>query len=242
MRYLIKISYDGQNYCGWQRQSRGVSIQGTIEDVIQNILGMEVNLFASGRTDAGVSAVCQAAHFDSSVELPKNFVGHLNSLLPKDIRILTIQKVSSDFHARYDVIRKTYVYRFYLSKESIPYYDRIATQIKTSVDINVFRQNMLELVGTYDFSSFCATNTSVKDKTRTIYDVTLTGDGVLFQFCITGDGFLYNMVRIIVGTLIDIASGKIDGSISSIIAARDRTHAGKTLSGKGLALQKVEYK
>ncbi len=242
MRYLIEISYDGQNYCGWQRQNKGNSIQGTIESAMQNILGVDINLFASGRTDAGVSAVCQTAHFDVDAALPKNFAGHLNSVLPDDIRILSIQNVADDFHARYDVTRKTYVYRFYLSKESIPYYDRIATQVKSKVDMSVFSQNMSQLIGTYDFSSFCATNTSVVDKTRTIYDVTLSGDGVLYEFCITGSGFLYNMVRIIVGTLIDIASGKIDGSISSIIQAHDRTRAGKTLSGKGLALKKVEYK
>lgn len=238
----MEISYDGQNYCGWQRQKKGDSIQGTIENAMQNILGVDINLFASGRTDAGVSAVCQTAHFDTGVEVPKNFAGHLNSVLPDDIRILSIQRVSDDFHARYDVTRKTYVYRFYTSKESIPYYDRIATQIKSSVDMGVFKQNMSQLIGTHDFSSFCATNTSVVDKTRTIYDVTLNGDGTMYEFCITGSGFLYNMVRIIVGTLIDIASGKIDGSILDIVKAHDRTRAGKTLSGKGLALKKVEYK
>lgn len=238
----MTISYDGPNYCGWQKQNKGNSIQGTIENVVESVLGQEVHLFASGRTDAGVSAINQTAHFDCDAILPKNFVGHLNSLLPDDIRILSVNQVADDFHARYDVTRKTYVYRFYLSKVSIPFYDRIATQIKDCVDMAVFRKNMGDLIGTYDFSSFCASNTSVKDKTRTIFDVSLTGDGVLYQFSITGNGFLYNMVRIIVGTLVDIASGKIDGSISSIIASHDRARAGKTLSGKGLTLQKVEYK
>lgn len=241
MRYLVKISYDGKNYCGWQRQNKGVSIQQTLEESMQKVLGENINLFASGRTDAGVSAVCQTAHFDYSGVLPKNFVGHINWLLPDDIRLLEVSGLADDFHARYDVKRKTYKYFFYLSKESIPFYDRFATQIKSRVDMTKFEKAMLDLMGTHDFTSFCATNTEVVDKTRTIYDVSVEGDGKLFEFSITGSGFLYNMVRIIVGTLVDIASGKIDGSVCDIIECRDRARAGKTLSGKGLTLYEVKY-
>lgn len=241
MRYLIKISYDGARYCGWQKQNKGVSIEGVLEDTIKRVLGKEVKLNASGRTDAGVSAIMQTAHFDVDDEVDKSFVGHVNVLLPSDIKLLSCERVCDDFHARYDVVRKTYKYNFYLSNQSIPFYDRFCTQIKSRVDIDIFRKNMTQLLGTHDFTAFCASNSSVVDKTRTIYSVDLKTDGMLCEFSICGSGFLYNMVRIIVGTLVDLASGKIDGSMTEIILSCDRTKAGRTLSGKGLTLQNVEY-
>lgn len=241
MRYLVSISYDGSRYCGWQKQAKGVSIQGLCEEVLKKIVGSTITLNASGRTDAGVSAICQTAHFDCDVKLDKSFVGHANSLLPDDIKILDIKQVPSDFHARYDVKQKTYKYRFYLSKQPIPFYERFATQIKSNVDMRVFEDNLKSLLGTHDFSAFCASNTSVVDKTRTIFEAKIVGDGVLYEFTISGDGFLYNMVRIIVGTLIDIASGKLSLNMAEIISSKSRANAGKTLSGKGLTLYKVSY-
>ena len=241
MRYLVSISYDGSRYCGWQKQAKGVSIQGVCEDVLQKIVGSPIVLNASGRTDAGVSAICQTAHFDCEIELNRSIIGHANSILPDDIKILDIKKVSNDFHARYDVKQKTYKYRFYLSKQPIPFYDRFATQIKSNVDMGIFENNLNKLLGTHDFSSFCASNTSVVDKTRTIFEANVAGEGILYEFTISGDGFLYNMVRIIVGTLIDIASGKLDHNMAEIISSKNRANAGKTLSGKGLTLYKVSY-
>ena len=241
MRYLLKICYDGRRYSGWQKQNNAKSIEATIESAMSLVLGNNVDIVASGRTDAGVSALSQCAHFDCDKKLDESFVGHINSLLPQDIRVLGIEKVGDNFHARFDVKQKTYVYNFYTSKISLPVYDATYTQVKTLIDEDKFRKNMNMLIGTHDFTSFCASDTQVKDKTRTIYDAQLFKDGSSFSFKITGDGFLYNMVRIIVGTLIDIASGKIDLSILDIINKKDRSFAGKTLASGGLKLYDVKY-
>ena len=237
----MKICYDGRGYSGWQKQKNAKSVEGVIEDALSIIFGESIDIFASGRTDAGVSALCQYAHFDCERKLDKSFVGHVNSLLPRDIRVLDINKVGDDFHARYDVKQKTYIYKFYISKVSLPIYDGTHTQVKSNIDDEVFRKNMTQLIGTHDFTSFCASDTQVVDKVRTIYHVELTSDGSAYTFKITGNGFLYNMVRIIVGTLIDISSGKINLSMSDIIDKKQRGFAGKTLSSTGLVLYDVKY-
>lgn len=241
MRYLMKICYDGSGYSGWQKQKNAKSVEGVIEDALSIIFGESVDIFASGRTDAGVSALSQYAHFDCDAKLDKAFVGHVNSLLPRDIRVLELNKVNEHFHARYDVKQKTYVYKFYVSKISLPIYDGTHTQVKVNIDENVFRKNMAQLIGTHDFTAFCASDTQVKDKVRTIQNVDLVSDGSAYTFTITGDGFLYNMVRIIVGTLIDISSGKIKLTISEIIEKKQRKLAGKTLASTGLVLYDVKY-
>ena len=241
MRYLLKICYDGKAYSGWQKQKNAKTVEGAIESAMSLILGISVDIYASGRTDAGVSALCQCAHFDCDQKLSSSFVGHINSILPDDIRVLSIETVNNDFHARYNVKEKTYIYRFYQSKIALPVYDNNYTQIKTPINVDKFRDNMKQLIGTFDFSAFCASDTQVVDKVRTIYSAQLIEDGSSYVFKITGNGFLYNMVRIIAGTLIDIASGKISMSIEDIIRSKDRRLAGKTLSSKGLMLFEVKY-
>lgn len=241
MRYLIKICYDGKAYSGWQKQKNATSVEGTLESAMSLILGDNIYLFASGRTDAGVSALSQYAHFDYDGNISKTFVGHVNSVLPKDIRVLGLEKVDDTFNARYDVKQKTYAYKFYVSKISLPIYENSHTQIKVPIHIDLFRKNMLQLIGTHDFTSFCASDTQVKDKVRSIFEVELNEDGSAYTFKITGSGFLYNMVRIIIGTLIDIASGKNKNSVSEILSKKDRSFAGKTLSSLGLTLYDVKY-
>lgn len=241
MRYLMKICYDGKDYSGWQKQKNAKSVESTIEYAMSLVLGDSIDIYASGRTDAGVSALSQYAHFDYIGKLDKSFVGHINSLLPNDIRVLELKSVDENFHARYDVKQKTYEYNFYVSKIPLPIYDKTHTHVKALIDEDLFKKNMDMLIGKHDFTSFCASDTQVVDKVRTIFDVQLAKDGSAYSFKITGDGFLYNMVRIVVGTLIDIASGKIKLSIDEIINKRDRTFAGKTLSSTGLMLYDVKY-
>ncbi len=240
MRYAIIVSYDGSGYHGWQTQPGKKTVQSVVESAIEKITKDKINLHASGRTDSGVSALKQVAHFDSAVQLDRKFVGYINSLLPLDIRVLGIQQVGEGFHARYDVKKKTYAYRFYVSDIDIPLYEKSATRI-SNVDISVMKKEMAALLGKHDFTSFCASNTSVEDKVREIYAVKLKASEGMYEFEISGSGFLYNMVRIIAGTLFEIGCGK-KGNLAQIITGKDRSLAGKTAPAKGLFLKDVQYK
>ena len=170
-------------------------------------------------------------------------IGYANSLLPSDIRVLSIEVADNDFHARFSATKKTYEYYFYTSKEILPHYERIATLVGYNLDIENMRKACQYFLGTHDFSAFCASNTSVVDKVRTIYelDIVRLGEG-LYKLVITGSGFLYNMLRIIMGTLVDVALGKIKvEDLPKIIESGSRDKAGKTISAKGLCLKKVIY-
>lgn len=244
MRYIIKISYDGSNYCGYQKQPNKITIQDTIENVMSKVFGLPVEIVASGRTDAGVSAVEQVCHFDLERDIDTRKVkGHINSLLPKDIRVLDIEAINNDFHARFSAKRKTYEYYFYVSREIIPVYDNVATLVGNNIDIDKVFASIKYFKGTHDFSAFSASNTAVVDKIRTIYDIEIVKiDEYLYKLVITGNGFLYNMVRIIMGTIVDVGMGKIAvENLPKIIDSCDRKQAGKTISAKGLYLKKVVY-
>lgn len=242
MRNIVEISYvASERFAGWQKQKNAQSYQGVLEDAIRNVLGVEVGLVASGRTDAGVSAIKQVAHFDYDGHMDKNFVGHINSILPAEIRVLDVRPVKDDFHARFSAKRKTYQYCFYVSKVTLPYYERFATQVKYPLDDEVLCEQVKQLIGKHDFTSFCASGSSVTDFVREIYDARIIKSGDMYTFSITGNGFLYNMVRIIVGTLIDISRGAICLDVGEIILKKDRKFAGKTASAKGLVLKNVEY-
>lgn len=244
MRYIIKISYDGTNYCGYQKQPNKITIQDTLESVMTNVLGSPIEIVASGRTDAGVSAIEQICHFDIEKDIDtKRVKGHINSLLPNDIRVLDICVADNDFHARFSAKKKTYEYYFYVSRDVIPVYDNIATLVGYNIDIDKVFASTEYFKGTHDFSAFSASNTSVVDKVRTIYDIDIVKiDEYLYKLVITGNGFLYNMVRIIMGTIVDIGMGKIAiDQLSQIIESGDRQKAGKTISAKGLYLKKVVY-
>ena len=244
MRYIMKISYEGSGYCGFQKQPNKITIQSLLEDSLEKVLSVRTDIVASGRTDAGVSALEQVCHFDCEKELEtRRVVGYMNSLLPSDIRVLDIKVVDSNFHARFSAKKKTYEYYFYISKEIIPVYEKFSTLVGYNVDVNLMKTACKNFLGTYDFSAFCASNTSAVDKVRTIYDIDiLTVNDNVYKLTITGNGFLYNMVRIIMGTLVDIGRGRIDiGNLPLIIERCDRKMAGKTIDAKGLYLKKVEY-
>ena len=241
MRYMMKISYNGKNYCGWQKQTNKKTIEGVIEDAMTSILGCEIDVVASGRTDSEVSAICQVAHFDVESVIPRGLVGHINSILPNDIRVNSIDLAKESFHARYNAKLKTYKYYFYVGNAKNAYYDIFAHYVKYVLNDSAMQNALKWLIGEHNFTSFCSADTDVKDKVRTIKKATLTRNGDLYEFSITGNGFLYNMVRIIVGTLIDIGRGKIVDSMSDIIKSCDRSKAGVTAPAKGLVLFNVEY-
>lgn len=243
MRYKLEISYDGSNYFGFQVQPGKDTIQLRLEHAFEIVYRKHVDIVASGRTDAGVSALCQVCHFDVDEAInEKKDMGYINSLLPKDIRVLDISKVSEDFHARKGAKQKTYMYYFYVGKE-VPIYERFATNIGYLLDIDAMREACKYIKGEHDFTSFCASNTAVKDKTRTIYDIDIVPmEENLYKMEVTGNGFLYNMVRIIMGTLVSVGLKKIKASdIKKIIESKDRGKSGKTMPAKGLYLKKVVY-
>lgn len=240
MRYKITLSYDGTNYCGWQSQLNGKSIQDALERAVFSLFGETARVTGSGRTDAGVHALGQVAHFDCDKVLPiKNVVGGLNAYLPRDIRVLGAEQVADWFDARKSVKRKTYMYVMYTG-ERLPVYNDRAACVGEMLDIDAMTAQAQKLVGTHDFATFMAANGGAKTSTRTVYDAHLERDGNIIKFFITANGFLYNMVRIIVAQLIKIGRGEgVD--IAELIEKRDRACAKEIAEACGLYMYKVEY-
>jgi tRNA pseudouridine38-40 synthase len=246
-KYKMTIAYDGTNYGGWQVQPNAVSIQALIEQALRVILRMPTSIIGSGRTDAGVHALGQTAHFMANrpIDISKT-IASLNGLLPDDIRILEIVEVPQNFHARYSAISKTYHYRLHLDRIPDPFKIRYAYHVLHPVDLSLLKNSASSLLGTHDFTSFAneaSRGTAAKNAVRTIQrlDVIQEPGGVRLEF--EGEGFLYKMVRNMVGTLLDICAGKIDkDQISSILSAKDRRLAGRSVPPHGLYLIEVKYR
>lgn len=238
------IQYLGTNYSGWQVQPNQDTIQGQIEYAIKQVTNEDVEVHSSGRTDAGVHANAQVAHFDTDTRiLPKKLAYAINAHLPNDIRILSTQQVADDWHARFDVKQKTYHYYFYASEVDLPLLSTTYARVRTDFDYEIAKANITEFVGVHDFAGFCSANTQASSTIREIYDIRLDdlGEG-RYRLSVTGNGFLYNMVRIIAGTIIEIGCGKIDGTeLKEIIDSKDRDRAGRTASACGLQLFEVKY-
>ena len=243
MRNLkLTIQYDGTRYCGWQKQPNSSGIQGTIEYAIYEITKEKVNITGSGRTDAGVHALGQVANFKTSSSIPANRIPDaLNAKLPKDISIINCQEVSEDFHSRYSATGKIYRYLIYNKPYRSPLYKDTSYHVRYDLDIQKMRSEAKSLLGIHEFKGFMSSGSSVKDTVRTIHNITIEESGDLIVLEVEGNGFLYNMVRIIVGTLVDIGRGRIDKSMEEIIASQDRGEAGHTAPAHGLFLKKVHY-
>ena len=237
------MQYDGSDFCGFQVQPNKRTVQGEIEKVLSFLFKEDIKIYASGRTDAGVSAFAQVAHFDINQEVnEKSLLSSLNALLPKDIAITEVLKTDESFYARFSVKKKTYQYKFYVSKFDLPLF-KDALRINDYADLKLMDDACKYFVGTHDFSSFVARKSGKTDFVRTIYDAKIVslGDG-LFAFEITGNGFLYNMVRIIFGTLISVGYKKIKPEeIENIINSKNRQFAGKTMPAYALLMKKVVY-
>ncbi|MEK5233871.1 tRNA pseudouridine(38-40) synthase TruA [Lysinibacillus sp. FSL K6-0232] len=239
------ISYDGTHFSGYQVQPGERTVQAELERVLTIMhKGEKVKVTASGRTDAKVHATGQTVHFDTSLAIPvEKYSKALNVQLPRDIRVLLVEEVAHDFHARYSVTGKRY--RYIWSCESIQspfrrYYTVETNGVKPNVE--VMQEAAKAIIGTHDFSCFCAANTSVKDKVRTVTALQFEWHGEELHMVIEGNGFLYNMVRIIAGTLWEVGIGRraID-NVALVIASKDRNQAGKTAPPHGLYLEKVFY-
>jgi len=242
MRVVLKISYNGQNFNGWQIQPNKRTVQEILETELTKIIGENVRLYSSGRTDAKVSAIEQVAHFDCENCDVNHLAGRLKVVLPDDVKVNEVF-VKEDFHSRFDAKEKTYFYNFYLSRYPNPYYDQIALHIGFRFDLDKVKESLQYIKGTHDFTCFTASGTDVEDKVRTITDIQIIDNPLgFYSLKITGTGFLYNMVRIIMGTLIEVGRGKIHPKeIIEIIESKDRGRSGKTVSPIGLVLKEVKY-
>ena len=240
----LVIEYDGKEFNGWQKQPNKLNIQGEIEQAIERITGEKVDLMASGRTDAGVHALGQVANFKTNSNMPiEKFPIALNANLKKSIVIKSAEEVEERFHSRLNCKRKTYRYVINNSKYGTAIYRNLETHIPIKLDIQKMQQAIKYFEGEHDFKAFKASGTSSKSSVRTIYKAEVLDAGnERIYIELTGNGFLYNMVRIISGTLVDVGLGKIEPEeIENIILSKDRQHAGKTLPPQGLYLLTVEY-
>ena len=239
----LTIEYDGTNYLGWQKQKEGKTIQGTLEEAISSLTKEEVEIIGSSRTDAGVHAKGFVANFKTNSRIPENkYREAINHKLPEDIVIINSEEVDKEFHARYNAMGKTYSYSI-LNREVPSAINRnYLYHVKRNLDIEAMKEACKYFIGTYDFSSFKTSGSSVKTTIRTISELYIEEKGDIIKIYVTGDGFLYNMVRIIVGTLIMVGSNKIDPKeIENIIESKQRENAGICVPAAGLVLEKVYY-
>ena len=242
--YKVKMSFRGTNYHGYQKQDSGIpTVQQTVEEGIFRLLGERAEIFGCSRTDAGVHAneYVFSVKLDSTIN-ERGVVFGLNGVLPKDISILSCERADDDFHARYNCRGKEYVYLIHNSEIRNPFYEDTLYRSWYPIDDKKLNIACKDFIGTHDFKSFCSTDTDKVGTVRTVYDFSVLREGDIVKFTVSGDGFLYNMVRIMVGTLLFINDGKMEfHAIPEIISACDRTAAGKTVPPHGLYLNKVFY-
>ncbi len=245
MKIMLTISYDGTNYCGWQVQPSADTVQERIEQAIFKVTGENVRVTGSGRTDSGVHALGQTAHFSvEKATIPaEKYAKALNAYLPPDIRVLSSCTVEDTFDACRGAKQKTYKYSCYLSDIELPLKERYSVRMDKGLDIEKMKKGASVFIGTHDFKGFCSTGSSIKTTERTIYALDIDFFGLDLTFSITGNGFLYNMVRIIVGTLVKLGENKCRiEDIEEMLKSGNRTLGGKTLPAKGLCLESVIYK
>ncbi len=243
MRIMLKVQYDGTRYAGWQVQKNAVTIQERLNQAIFLLTKERVVVTGSGRTDAGVHALAQVAHFDTECRIPPEKIAPaLNYYLPSDIRVVESRMVGSDFHAVKSAKKKTYAYSLYRSEVELPLKERFAVRVYGELDINNMKKCASVFVGQHDFSCFLASGSDVKNTVRTIYSIDITERDNDLTISVTGNGFLYHMVRILTGTLLSAAMDMLTPSeCEAILARKDRSFAGKTMPAKGLCLVSVCY-
>lgn len=240
---MITIEYNGANFSGWQKQQNKRTIQEEMENAFFNLTAEKVEVEASGRTDKGVHAIGQVVSVKTSNKMPvKNFKRALNDLLPNDVFVKKVKEVDDNFHARFSAKRKTYRYDVKVGGDRGAIKNQLMAFYPYEVDLEKMLDASKLLIGKHNFKGLCSADTSVKNFDREIYDVKIKKHGKMFHFYITGSGFLYNMVRIIVGTLLEIGRGKLKkDDLEKAIVLKDRRFAGQTMPPQGLYLLSVEY-
>lgn len=243
MKILIRISYDGSNYYGWQRQNNFISVQQRVEEALSELMNQNITIRGSSRTDTGVHALAQGAVFEADTTIPMDKLPYaVNSFLPKDIVVWQAMEVSQDFHPQYNVKDKTYEYKIQNSCFRNPKLYNYTDFVHYDLNIKNMQEACKYFIGEHDFTSFCASGAQSKTTIRKIYTLTVDKDDDIISIKVKGNGFLYNMVRIIVGTLVEVGKGKLKPKdMETIILSKDRAKAGKTMVPNGLTLMEVNY-
>lgn len=240
---LFTMSYDGTNYHGFQIQKSDITIQQVLNEAFLKITKEKVDIIGCGRTDAGVHALDYNFSVKTNSKIPcEKFPVALNTALPDDIVIKKCEEKSEDFHARYDIVNKTYRYIVYKGKIRNPFYDRYTFHYTFPVNMDNMKKCAKQIEGTHDFSSFMAQGSSIRDTVRTVYSIEITEKDDFIYFDVCGNGFLYNMVRIIVGTLLSAGRGIYsEEDVKKIIEDKKRENSGTTVPPQGLFLKEVQY-
>lgn len=242
-RIKLTVAYDGTNYCGWQIQKNGITVEEVLNRTLTKFFKEEIAVIGASRTDSGVHALGNVAVFDAEVTMPPDKISYaINNLLPEDIRIRKSEEVEADFHPRYCDTRKTYEYKIYNNQFPNPIERLYSHFVYYPLDVEKMQRAADYLVGEHDFKSFCTPKPDVENTVRTIYSIRVTKVEHMVTIRINGNGFLYNMVRIIVGSLMKVGMGMIPPEeIKNILEAKDRTKAGHKAPACGLTLVEIEY-
>lgn len=242
-RIALIVEYDGTAYAGWQRQINALGVQQVLEERISRLAGRTTTVTGASRTDAGVHALGQTVHFDTDCRIPaEKFSYALNTMLPDDVRVRESFEVAADFHARFQAKGKRYRYLIHNHAHAGALTRNTHAHVIYPLDENLMRVEAEAALGTHDFAPFAASGSVVKDTVRTIWSVELERNGEEIAFFVEGNGFLYNMVRILAGTLIGVGSGKLaPGAIARALESRSRLDLGVTAPAHGLTLMKVYY-
>lgn len=242
-RIRLILAYDGTNYVGWQTQPNGVSVQETVEKALSEVTKAPVVLHGSGRTDSGVHAAAQVAHFDTEARMAADkFAIAANMHLPPDIRVLWSEECSPDFHARFSAKKKQYRYTVRVGMHADVFSRLTALQLHHVPDLAAMQRAAMDAIGTHDFRAFMSTGTRMENTVRTIEQSEWTQNGPFLVYTVTGNGFLYNMVRILVGTMLEIGFGlRAEDSIRVALETQNRSDAGPTAPAHGLLLARVCY-
>ena len=243
MRYLMTIKYDGTAYHGWQVQKNAVAVQPTVQNALEKFLRVRPNVTGCSRTDSGVHANKYCFHFDADTKIsPQSMIKAVNANLPPDIAAYNCVTVPDDFHARYSVKEKQYVYKIYNGKYRDPFYNNYALYVNIPLNEHIMNKAAQMYCGTHGFTAFCSAGASTVDNTRTVFSADVKRCGDMVEFTVSANGFLYNMVRIMAGTLIFVSTGKIAADdIADIINSGERSRAGITAAPHGLYLNDVIY-
>lgn len=242
-RVMLIVAYDGTNYHGWQLQPNMVTIESVLNETLSALFKEDIKVIGASRTDTGVHALGNIAVFDTQARMPADRISYaMNQRLPDDIRIQSSEEVPQDFHPRRQNSRKTYEYRILNSEFPMPVYRLYSYFTYVPLDIERMQRAAGYLKGEHDFKSFCSSGTIAETTVRTIYDITIKKSGNMITIRVTGSGFLYNMVRIIAGTLMEVGRGRITPEkMTDILNARDRTRSGPTAPACGLTLVQYEF-
>ena len=242
-RIMLTVAYDGTAYNGWQVQPNGITIEGELNRALKELLGEDISVIGASRTDAGVHALCNMAVFDTESRiLPEKIAPALNARLPEDIRVQRSVEVAPDFHPRRCNTKKTYEYRIYMGKYENPIGRQYAHFVYVPLDVEKMEKAAGYLMGEHDFKSFCVAKAQVLTTVRTLYGIEVKKEGNYLTIRVSGNGFLFNMVRIIAGTLLEVGKGKLaPEQVKEILEAKDRQAAGPTAPARGLTLVSFEF-